>query len=94
MARQNGTQKLSDVYGNAKLIYIRAPALVETRTNGQHKIKANPFPDHAATKEQPKYNPNSGNYYASLMGREFLLGRFVLLLDFDNKGEGVSTGCK
>jgi hypothetical protein len=65
---------------------------VETRTNGQQKIKANPFPNHALIKEQPKYVPNSGDYYALLMGREFLLGRFVLLLDFDNKDDGAVNG--
>ena len=65
---------------------------METRTNGQQKIKANPFPNHALTKEQPKYTANSGDYYALLMGREFLLCRFVLLLDFDNKDDGAVNG--
>ena len=39
------------VYGEAGLIYIRAPFKVETRENGQKKIKANPFPNHAAIKK-------------------------------------------
>ena len=92
MARQNGNQTHSIVYGSANLIYIRAPSKVETRTNGQQKIKANPFPNHALIQEQPQYGPDSGNYYALLMGREFLPGRFVLLLDFDNKDDGAVNG--
>ena len=43
-------------------------------------------------KEQPKYGPDSGDYYPLLMGREFLLGRFVLLLEFDNKDDGAVDG--
>ena len=65
---------------------------METRTNGQQKIKANPFPNHALTKEQPNHGPNSGNYYALLVGREFILGRCALLLDFDNKDDGAVNG--
>lgn len=88
MAKETSKQtKHQQVYGDAGLIYIRAPAKVETRTNGQKKIKANPFPNHALIKKQPTYNNNSGDYYALLMGREFLPGRWVLLLDFDNKEE-------
>ncbi len=87
MASQNNKQTHANLYGDAGLIYIRAPAKVDTRTNGQKKIKANPFPNHALITKQPAYNKNSGDYYALLMGREFLPGRFVLLLDFDNKEE-------
>jgi len=92
MQSQTTKQTHSNLYGSAGLIYIRAPSKVETRTNGQQKIKANPFPNHALIKEQPKYGPNSGNYYALLMGREFLPGQFVLLLDFDNKDDGAVNG--
>ena len=92
MENQTQAQTHSTLYNGAGLIYIRAPSKVETRTNGQQKIKANPFPNHALIKEQPKYGPNSGDYYALLMGREFLPGRFVLLLDFDNKDDGAVNG--
>ena len=78
------------VYGEAGLIYIRAPFKVETRENGQKKIKANPFPNHAAIKKQITYNNKSGDYYSLLMGREFKPGRWVVLLDFDNKEEDGS----
>ena len=75
MARQMKAHSLSDVYGKANLIYIRAPALVEPRKNGPGKIKANPYPkDRHLITEQPKYGPNSGRYYALLMGRA-LMGR-------------------
>ena len=93
MASQSDQTKHQQVYGDAGLIYIRAPAKVETRANGQKKIKANPFPIHGFIKEQPIYNKNSGDYFALLMGREFLPGRWVLLLDFDNKEEvGSKSG--
>ena len=88
-------QTSAQLYAEAGLIYIRAPSKVETRANGQQKIKANPFPNHAQIKEQPKYNKGSGDYHALRMGREFLPGRFVLLLDFDNKEEeGSENGMK
>ena len=95
MSKTTGNQTHANLYGNANLFYIRAPELVETRTNGQKKIKANPYPSNRALiTEQPKYHANSGNYYALLMGREFRPGRFVLLLDFDNKDEGGVSGMK
>ena len=78
------------VYGEAGLIYIRAPFKVETREHGHKKIKANPFPNHAAIKKQITYNKDSGDYYSLLMGREFKPGRWVVLLDFDNKEEDGS----
>ena len=92
MQSQSTNQKHSTLYNGAGLIYIRAPSKVEARTNGQQKIKANPFPNHALIKEQPKYGPNSGDYYDLLMGREFLPGRFALLLDFDNEDDGAVNG--
>ena len=92
MENQTQAQTHFTLHNGAGLIYIRAPSKVETRTNGQQKIKANPFPNHALIKEQPTYGPNSGDYYALLMGREFLPGRFVLFLDFDNKDDGAVNG--
>ena len=92
MENQAQTQNHSTLYNGAGLIHVKALSKVETPTNGQHKMKANPFPNHALIKEQPKYGPNSGDYYALLMGREFLPGRFVLLLDFDNKDDGAVNG--
>ena len=95
MSNQPPPTTSAQLYAEAGLIYIRAPSKVETRANGQQKIKANPFPNHAQIKEQPKYNKGSGDYHALLMGREFRPGRFVLLLDFDNKEEeGSENGMK
>ena len=76
------------VYGDAGLIYIQAPAKYETKANGQKKIKGSPFPTHASITTQPKYGPNAGNYYTLKMGTEFEPGRWAILLDFDNKEEG------
>ena len=92
MENQAKNQTHSTWYNGAGLIYIRALARVEPRTNGEQKIKATAFPIHALIREQPKYTANSGDYYALLMGREFLPGRYVLLLDFDNKDDGAVNG--
>ena len=61
MSNQTSQTKAAQLYAEAGLIYIRAPSKVETRANGQKKIKANPFPNHAAIKEQPTYNKGSGD---------------------------------
>ena len=89
MSNQTSQTKAAQLYAEAGLIYIRAPSKVETKTDGKtKKIRANPYPkDRNLITEQPKYNKGGGDYYALLMGREFLPGRFVLLLDFDNKEE-------
>ena len=87
-----GTHKYTpaEIYGEAGLIYIRAPSKVDKKKNGQQKIKANSFPNHGLISQQRNYNENNGDYYALLMGREFKPGRWVLLLDFDNKEENGS----
>ena len=59
MASRSNTNTYQQVYGDAGLIHIRAPAKVESKPNGQKKIKANPFPNHALIKQQPAYNKNS-----------------------------------
>ena len=96
MSNQTPPTTSAQLYGAAGLIRIRARSKVETKPDGKtKKIKANPFPNHAQIKEQPKYNKGSGDYHALLMGREFRPGRFVLLLDFDNKEEeGSENGMK
>ncbi len=81
----------AEIYGKAGLIYIRAPSKVEKTKNGRQKIKANPFPNHGLISQQWQYNENSGDYYAMLMGRKFIPGRWVLLLDFDNEEEDCSV---
>ena len=81
-------QTYETIYGDAGLIYLRAPAKIETKDNGQMKIKGSPFPKHAGVTKQPKYGPNAGEYYTLKMGTEFKPGRWAVLLDFDNKTEG------
>ena len=44
MSNQTSPKTAAQLYAEAGLIYIRAPSTVETRANGQKKIKANPFP--------------------------------------------------
>ena len=73
-------QTYKKLYGDAGLIYLRAPAKIETKDNGQMKIKGSPFPKHAGITKQPKYGPNAGEYYILKMGTEFRPGRWAVLL--------------
>ena len=88
MSNQTSPNTPAKIYGDAGLIYLRAPAKIETKENGQKKIKANPFPKRIGVTKQPKYGPNAGEYYTLKMGTEFKTGRWAVLLDFDNKSEG------
>ena len=91
MTGTNKTYTPAEIYGKAGLICIRAPSKVEKKTNGQQNIEANPVPKHGLISQQRNYSENSGDYYALLMGREIKPGRWVLLLDFDNKEEDGSV---
>ena len=54
-------QTYETIYGEAGLIYLRAPAIIETKPDGKTmKIKGSPFPKHAGIRKQPKYGPNTG----------------------------------
>ena len=53
-------QTYETIYGEAGLIHLRAPAKIETKDNGQMKIKGSPFPTHKGVTEQPKYGKNYG----------------------------------
>ena len=75
------------VYQEAGLIYIRYHAEIETKPNGQKKIGGS-RPCFSKIEKQIKYGTGDGRYYSLLMGREFQPGKFVVLLDFDNKAEG------
>ena len=78
---------VSQIYQEAGLIYIRYHADIETKSNGQKKIGGN-RPCFSRIERQIKYGAGDGRYYSLLMGREFEPGKFVVLLDFDNKAEG------
>ena len=84
------TVKLSpaELYEQEHLMHIRFSAPTVEKANGQKKIGAGNRPAFQDLTEQPKYERGSGKYYSLLMGREYKPGRFVILLDFDNKVEG------
>ena len=89
MSKQTKAITYKQLYSEAGLIYLQAPAIRGPNTSGQMKIKGNPFPRHIGLTEQPKYGPDAGDYYTLKMGTEFKPGRWAVLLDFDNKTEGT-----
>ena len=80
----------SKLYSEAGLIYIRYDAPIESKPNGQKKIGGG-RPAFSKIDHQPSYDKGSGKFYSLLMGREFKPGRFILLLDFDNKADDTSN---
>jgi hypothetical protein len=89
MASQPRTITPAKLYGEAGLLYIRYHAKIETKPNGQKKVGGT-RPAFSKITKQIEYQQDAGKYYSLLMGREFKPGRWVLLLDFDNKVEGDS----
>ncbi len=87
MANQGNPTNPAQIYSEAGLAYIRYPATIDTKANGQKKINGK-RPAYTKIENQPRYTQWSGDYYSLLMGREFQPGRFAILLDFDNKAEG------
>jgi len=71
-------------------MYIRFDAPIEDKPNGQKKIGHGRGPSYSKLEKQPIYKKGDGRYYSLLMGREFKPGRFVILLDFDNKEDETS----
>ena len=80
----------SRLYRQAGLTYIRFDAPIETKPNGQKKIGGGNRPAFSKILEQPEYGKGSGKFYSLLTGREFQPGRFLVLLDFDNKSDATS----
>ena len=91
MANQTNTSKFTaaKIYADAGLIYIRYHAQIETKPNGQNHIGGS-RPAFSNITKQIEYKRGSGKYYSLLMGREFKLGRWSILLDFDNKADDAS----
>ena len=87
MTNTNTPTNPAQIYSDAGLIYIRYPATIDTKANGQKKINGK-RPAYTKIEKQTRYHQYSGDYYSLLMGREFQPGRFAILLDFDNKAEG------
>ena len=75
----------TQLYNKAGLMFIRYDAPIETKANGHKKIGAGGRPAFSKLEKQPEYGKGSGQFYSLLMGREYKPGRFVILLDFDNK---------
>ena len=80
----NQQMTLTQIYGEAGLTYIRFDGVIETKPNGQKKIGGS-RPKFSKIEKQIKYKKGDGTHYSLLMGREFKEGRWVVLLDFDNK---------
>jgi hypothetical protein len=87
MTNTNTPTNPAKIYSEAGLIHIRYPATIDTKANGQKKIKGK-RPAYTKIEKQTRYHRYSGDYDSLLMGRESQPGRFAILLDFDNKAEG------
>ena len=61
MSNQTKQITYKQLYGEAGLIYLQAPAIRGPNTSGQMKIKGNPFPRHIGTTTQPKYGKTMAN---------------------------------
>ena len=79
MANQGNKNTPAQIYSEAGLIYIRYPATIDTKPNGQKKINGK-RPIYTKIEGQPRYTQWSGDYYSLLMGREFLPGCWAILL--------------
>ena len=85
----NRTMTLKQIYAEVGLTYIRFDGVIETKPSGQKKIGGS-RPKFSKIEQQIEYKKGDGKYYSLLMGREIKPGRFVLLLDFDNKEDTTS----
>ena len=82
MSNTNTPTNPAQIYSEAGLIYIRYPATIDTKANGQKKINGK-RPAYTKIEKQQRYTQNSGDYYSLLMGGEFQPGRWAILLDFE-----------
>ena len=76
-----------DRYKKSNLIYIQYEADIITKDDGKQKIKGY-YPAYSKITRQP--TENNKNYYSLLMGRQYELNKFLILLDLDNK-ENIET---
>ena len=78
--------KISEIYNESGIMYIRFDADIDSKPNGQKKIggKRNSV---AFSKLEKQPENQKGKYYSLLMGREYKPGKFAVLLDFDNKAD-------
>ncbi|MFM7985425.1 MAG: hypothetical protein ACKPKO_39535, partial [Candidatus Fonsibacter sp.] len=91
MANPTNTSKYppARIYGDAGLIYSRYHEQIESKPNGPKKIGVS-RPSFSNITKQIDYASQSGDEYSLLMGREFKLGPWSVLLDFDNKADETS----
>ena len=80
----NRNMTLKQIYAEAGLTYIKYDGVIETKPNGQKKIGGG-RPKFSKIEKQIEYNKGEGKHDSLLMGREIKEGRWVVLLDFDNK---------
>jgi hypothetical protein len=86
------TSIIEQTYVQNNLLYIRFDGKIIKKPGGKKKIDGR-RPAFSQITEQPKYNKYSGRYYSLLTGREYQPGRFLMLLDIDNKEEpGTRNG--
>ena len=86
------TSIIEQTYAQNNLLYIRFDGRIMKKPGGKKKIDGR-RPAFSQIAEQPKYNKHSGRYYSLLTGREYQPGRFLMLLDIDNKEEpGTRNG--
>ncbi|MFM7979233.1 MAG: hypothetical protein ACKPKO_07950 [Candidatus Fonsibacter sp.] len=83
------TYSTAHIYGYAGRIYIRYHAQIETKPNGRNNIGGS-RPAFSKFTKLIDYTSGSGHYYSLRMGREFKLGCWSVLLDFDNKADNAS----
>ena len=96
MTTTTTTTKLTygQLYEKYSLLYIRYDACVETRANGQKKIKGIDMPAYSKIRTQKQYKKDDGKYYSLLMGVEYQTGKWLMLLDLDNKTDEASKNGK
>ena len=83
MTANTQTTKLTygQMYEKNNLLYIRYDACIETRANGQKKIKGIDMPCYSKIRKQKQYKPSDGKYYSLLMGVEYLMVQEYVEID-------------
>jgi hypothetical protein len=78
---------IDEAYQANNLMYIRFDGKIIKKPGGKKKIDGR-RPPYSQLTEQKKYGKYAGRYYSLLMGREYQPGKYLMLLDIDNKTEG------
>ena len=78
---------IDEAYQANNLMYIRFDGKIIKKPGGKKNIDGR-RPAYSQLTKQPKYDKYAGRYYSLLMGREYQPGKYLMLLDIDNKTEG------